>query len=169
LALDAKVTAAGALDGLKFHHERMLKTPNTIASHILIRLAYEIGTAALQDQVVELLFAGYFTLGRDIGDVKVLADIGAEAGIERETTLAAIRDPASERAVVEDEGLARRLHLNGVPSLVLNGHYLFSGAQPSSVILQTLRAASVDQWGKTATRSDARERDGSIDPGEYPH
>jgi hypothetical protein len=43
------------------------------------------------------------------------------------------------------------------------------GAQPSSVILQTLRAASVDQWGKTATRSNARERAGSIDQREYPH
>jgi predicted DsbA family dithiol-disulfide isomerase len=142
LALDAQVASAGAADGLRFHHELMAKTPNTLASHILIRLAHEIGGATLQDRVVEALFAAYFTLGRDVGDAQVLADIGQAAGIDRAVTLAALEKPANSAAVTEDEKLARRLGLNGVPSIVLKGQYLFSGAQPVSTIVTALREAS---------------------------
>ena len=35
LELDAQVKAAGAEDGVVFHHERIEKTPNTVASHVL--------------------------------------------------------------------------------------------------------------------------------------
>jgi len=142
LALDAQVASAGAADGLQFHHELMAKTPNTIASHILIRLAYEIGGATLQDRVVEALFAAYFTLGRDVGDAQVLADIGQAAGIDRAVTFAALEKPANSAGVTEDEDLVRRIGLNGVPSIVLNGEYLFSGAQPVSTIVTALREAS---------------------------
>lgn len=141
LALDAQVEAVGAADGLEFHHERMRKTPNTVASHVLINLAWEIGGAALQDRVVEALFAGYFTEGRDVGDPQVLAGIGTEAGLDQARVLAAIADPARAKAVLEEEALARKHQLNGVPSIILEGHYLFSGAQPVPVIVQTLLQA----------------------------
>ena len=62
-ALDAQVTEAGASAGLVFRHDLMAKTPNTVASHALIRLAHETGGAATQDRVVEALFSAYFTLG----------------------------------------------------------------------------------------------------------
>jgi predicted DsbA family dithiol-disulfide isomerase len=142
LALDAQVASAGAADGLQFHHELMAKTPNTLASHILIRLAHEIGGATLQDRMVEALFAAYFTLGRDVGDTQVLAGIGQAAGIDRAVTFAALEKPANSAGVTEDENLARRIGLNGVPSIVLNGEYLFSGAQPVSTIVTALREAS---------------------------
>ena len=142
LALDAQVASAGAADGLQFHHELMAKTPNTLASHILIRLAHEIGGATLQDRMVEALFAAYFTLGRDVGDAQVLAGIGQAAGIDRAVTFAALEKPANSAGVTEDEDLVRRIGLNGVPSIVLNGEYLFSGAQPVSTIVTALREAS---------------------------
>jgi len=142
LALDEQVASAGASDGLQCHHELMAKTPNTLASHILIRLAHEIGGATLQDRMVEALFAAYFTLGRDVGDAQVLAGIGQAAGIDRAVTFAALEKPANSAGVTEDENLARRIGLNGVPSIVLNGEYLFSGAQPVSTIVTALREAS---------------------------
>jgi predicted DsbA family dithiol-disulfide isomerase len=140
-ALDAQVAAAGAGDGLAFRHDLMARTPNTLASHILIRLAHEIGGAALQDRIVEALFAAYFTQGRDVGDPAVLADLGAKAGLNRELLTARLADPANADAVAYDENLARGLGLNGVPSVVLEGHYLFSGAQPTPGIVRTLREA----------------------------
>jgi predicted DsbA family dithiol-disulfide isomerase len=142
LALDAQVAEAGAVAGLEFRHDRMLKTPNTVASHILISLSYDVGGAALQDRIVEALFAGYFTQGRDVGDPEILAAIGAGAGMDRAQILAAVADPERSALVLQDESLARKLHLNGVPSIVLDGRYLFSGAQPVSAIVQTLREAT---------------------------
>lgn len=141
-ALDAQVAAASASAGLVFRHDLMMKTPNTVASHALIRLAHDIGGAAMQDRIVETLFAAYFTQGRDVGNHAVLTEIAEGAGIDRARAAAFLSDPASLDAVTYDENLARGLGLNGVPSLVLGGTYLFSGAQPVPVMLRTLREAS---------------------------
>ncbi len=64
------------------------------------------------------------------------------AGIERSGASAFLFEPASFDAEIDDEKLARGLGLNGVPSFVLGGNYLFSGAQPTSVIVLALREAS---------------------------
>jgi predicted DsbA family dithiol-disulfide isomerase len=141
-ALDAQVTEAGASAGLVFRHDLMAKTPNTVASHALIRLARETGDAAMQDRVVEALFSAYFTQGLDVGDPAVLADLAEGAGIERSRASAFLSEPASFDAVIDDEKLARGLGLDGVPSFVLGGNYLFSGAQPTSVMVRALREAS---------------------------
>jgi predicted DsbA family dithiol-disulfide isomerase len=141
-ALDAQVTEAGASAGLVFRHDLMAKTPSTVASHALIRLARETGDAAMQDRVVEALFSAYFTQGLDVGDPAVLADLAEGAGIERSRASAFLSEPASFDAVIDDEKLARGLGLNGVPSFVLGGNYLFSGAQPTSVMVRALREAS---------------------------
>lgn len=141
-ALDAQVAAAGAEDGLVFRHDLMARTPNTVASHALIRLAHELGDAELQDRVVEALFAAYFTQGRDVGDPAVLADLAEAAGMDRTRVATYLADPASAAAVRRDEALARRLDLHGVPSIVLDGHHLFSGALPTPSIVQALREAS---------------------------
>ena len=124
-ALDAQVTEAGASAGLVFRHDLMATTPNTVASHALIRLAHETGDATMQDRVVEALFSAYFTQGLDVGDHAVLADLAEGAGIKRSRASAFLSEPASFDAVIEDEKLARGLGLNGVPSFVLGGNYLF--------------------------------------------
>lgn len=156
-ALDAQVAAAGRPVGLDFQHERMERTPNTVASHILVRLAYEAGGAVMQDAVVEALFRSYFTEGRNVGDSQVLADLGASAGLDRDAVLAALGDPAQAEAVVREEGLARSLGLNGVPSFVLEGHYLFSGAQPVQAMVKALRGAAAALTSKDAP-ADASEK-----------
>ena len=141
-ALDVQVAAAGAAAKLQFRHDLMQRTPNTVASHVLIRLAHELGGAACQDRVVEALFRAYFTGGQDIGDAQVLAELGAKAGIDRARILATVGDAASTEAVLKEEGLARGLRIDGVPSFVLEGHLMFSGAQPAATMVRVLRDAS---------------------------
>ena len=53
-ALDARVAAVGAGDGLAFRHDLMARTPNTFDAHRLVWLAGREGT---QDAVVDGLFA----------------------------------------------------------------------------------------------------------------
>ena len=62
--------------------------------------------------------------------------------IERSRAPAFLSEPASFDAVIDDEKLAHSLGLNGVPSFVLGGNYLFSGAQPTSIMVRALREAS---------------------------
>jgi predicted DsbA family dithiol-disulfide isomerase len=153
-ALDKQVAEAGRTEGIVFRHDLMTRTPNTLASHALIRLAHTVGGQALQERVVEALFAAYFTQGRDIGDPDVLADIGEAVGLDRNRVLALLSDSASATAVVDDERLARDLGLTGVPSFVLEGHPLFSGAQPVAIMVRALRAAAADLAGRDANRVD---------------
>ena len=150
-ALDAQVAAVGAGDGLEFRHDLMARTPNTFASHVLIRLAHAIGGAVLQDRVVEALFAAYFQYGLDVGCHQVLANLAQEAGLDRAQTLAHLADPANGEAVMLDVNLASSLGLNGVPSVVCDGHPLFSGAQPTSVIIRMLREAARSQNARDLT------------------
>lgn len=81
LALDAQIISTGKLEGITFDFTRVERTPNTLDAHRLIWLAGEHG---VQDAVVERLFRGYFTEGKDLGDRAVLAAIASEAGLVRD-------------------------------------------------------------------------------------
>src|SRR5450631_4138742 len=78
--LDAGVVAVGKEEGIHFAFDRIERTPNTLDAHRLIWLADK---EEVQDVVVEALFRGYFTEGRDISNRQTLIDVVAEAGLDR--------------------------------------------------------------------------------------
>ena len=136
---DAQVAAAGAQEGIDFHHELMARTPNTFAAHRLIWLAKREGD---QDRLVEALFRAYFVEGRDIGNSVLLADLAASAGIARERAEAFLAGDEGADEVRGAEIAAQRQGVAGVPTFVVNGRAAFSGAQRSEVMLaHLLRAA----------------------------
>jgi predicted DsbA family dithiol-disulfide isomerase len=138
--LDAQVASAGAAAGLEFRHDRMLRTPNTLDAHRLVRLAGARGAAA-QGALVEALFRAYFQEGQDIGDRATLAAIATTAGMEAAEVAAFLASgEAAEEVLAEDAGF-RRLGLSGVPTFALKGHVLFSGAMPAERMAQALRTA----------------------------
>ncbi len=139
--LDAQVAAAGAAAGLEFRHERMLRTPNTVAAHRVIALAAEEGGAALQNRVVEALFQAYFHDGRDIGTAAELAAIAGEAGMDPTSVANHLASDAGEAQVLGEDAGFRQLGLSGVPTFALQGHVLFSGAMPPETMASALRQA----------------------------
>lgn len=138
-ARDAEVAAAGAAVGLEFRNDLITRTPNTRASHVLIALSRELGGPVIQNGMVEALFSGYFTRGLDVSDHAVLSDLGEAVGLDREVVRNALTDPVRFDAIERDEGLMRGLGLNSVPSVMLDGQFLFAGAQPASMIVRMLR------------------------------
>jgi predicted DsbA family dithiol-disulfide isomerase len=148
--MDAHVTAQAAGEGLEFHLDRIIRTPNTEAAHRLIWLAGRAGGPALQDAVVERLFAAYFTEGQDIGDEAVLARLGEAAGLDAAARLLA--DPAAAQAVAAGLDWAGQVGLSGVPSVIGGNMLLFSGAQPSDQVAATLRALAAHLAANGATR-----------------
>jgi predicted DsbA family dithiol-disulfide isomerase len=136
--LDAQVADAGRQAGLEFHHDRMERTPNTFDAHRLIWLA---GQTDRQDAVVEGLFRGYFGEGRDIGDRQVLADIADHAGMHCAEILAFLDSTQGTGPVETAEAAAKNAALSGVPTFVVNGQALFSGAFRSDVMIERIRAA----------------------------
>jgi len=132
LDLDAKLAAVGAGEGIALNFDRMERTPNTFDAHRLIRLAGERG---VQDAVVEALFRAYFTDGSDIGDRKVLLDVAAGAGLDRERAEAELDSDDSAAAIRTEEAEARRLGVEGVPFFVLNGELALTGAREPEAFL----------------------------------
>ncbi|MBS7789557.1 DsbA family oxidoreductase [Roseococcus sp. SDR] len=126
--LDANVAQAGRGVGLEFRHDRMLRTPNTIAAHRLIRWAGE-----KQNEMVEALFQAYFHDGKDIGDHATLAAIAATLDLDAAAFLASDEHEAEVRA---EDAHFRRIGINGVPSFALDGQVMFSGAYPAEHMAQ---------------------------------
>lgn len=130
-----RVREAGQTVGIDFDFKSIPRTPNTIDAHRLIGVA---GRAGKQDAVVEALFRAYFLEGRDIGSHDVLAGVAAAAGLEEKT----IRDYLAGRDDVDrvgnEDALARRMGIQGVPCFILNRKYAISGAQEPAVFLEAI-------------------------------
>jgi predicted DsbA family dithiol-disulfide isomerase len=105
-----------------------------VEAHRAIRAAGQVG---LQDAMVERLFAAYFQEGQDIGDTAVLARLATEAGLDAKL-LTGITGRAE---VLAEDAAARAAGLNGVPSFLLKGYLLFSGAMPAEQMAQQFRKA----------------------------
>ena len=65
----------------------------------------------------------------------MLARLAAEVGIDAQ---AALTEEKYAEAVREDEDLARRIGIQGVPYFVLDRKFGVSGAQPAELLLQAL-------------------------------
>lgn len=137
-ALEARLIAVGAAEGIPFAFDGIERTPNTLNSHRLIWLARHQGA---QDRVVEALFQGYFLQARDIGDPQVLLDIGCTSGLDPRQIEALLQGDTGLAEVEQEEERARVLGISGVPHFVLNGRSALSGAQPSEVMAEAVRQA----------------------------
>ncbi|WP_170979157.1 DsbA family oxidoreductase [Roseomonas sp. HF4] len=136
--LDAQVAEAGRAAGVAFRHDLMLRTPNTVEAHRLIRLA---GDAGVQHDVAERLFRAYFQEGKDIGDPAVLAEQGAAAGMPADALAAFTAGEAAREEVVGESLALARAGISGVPSFLLDRHLLFSGAMPAERMAEGFRRA----------------------------
>jgi predicted DsbA family dithiol-disulfide isomerase len=132
-----RLQGAGHAAGIEFHFERIDRSPNTLDSHRLIRLAAAHGK---QDAAVEALFQSYFIKGEDIGNREVLAAIAKELDLNED--MQSWFESDAESGVVRDEDRsARRLGISGVPFFIFEQRYALSGAQPVDVFVQALHTA----------------------------
>ncbi len=131
----AAVAAAGKTEGIEFDFDSITRMPNSLNSHRLIRYA---GSTGREAEVVEALYKAYFSQGLDIGDVEVLADLGASFGLEREPLLGYLASDADAASVLNDNARAHRLGVNGVPCLILDGSYALAGAQEPDILLRLI-------------------------------
>ncbi|HMI97123.1 MAG TPA: DsbA family oxidoreductase [Micropepsaceae bacterium] len=136
--LDAQMTEMGESEGISFHFDLMARTPNTFNAH---RLIWWLRPTGGQDALVEGLFRAYFTEGRDIGSQDVLRDLAVEAGMEREAASAFLQGDEGALQVSQEEEVARRAGLSGVPAFILNRRPLLVGAHPPEIIASALRRA----------------------------
>jgi len=137
--LDARVIAVGQEEGNDFAFERIERTPNTLDAHRLIGLADKEG---VQDAVVEALFMGYFTDGRDISNRQTLLDVVAEVGLDREMAEAVLNSDDGREAINETGELSQQHRVDSVPFFVINGQITLGGAQPPEAFMEALGQTS---------------------------
>jgi len=139
---------AGQAEGIDFAFEKILRTPNTINSHRLIRWSHSAG---VQDAVVERLFRGYFLEGADIGDIKVLAQLGAEAGMDAELVEELLNSDADREKVEHEDTMARKIGINGVPTYLIGGKVLVTGAQDAEHLVHVIDRVAAELEPAAAT------------------
>ena len=132
-AFFARIEAAGAGEGIAFAFDRIVRTPNTVQAHRLIRLGQQLER---QDAVVEALFEGYFTAGADIGDSAVLVGLAERAGLPPADVERYLAGDQDRELVLGEDDAARRMGINGVPCFILEQQYAISGAQEPEVLAE---------------------------------
>ena len=137
--LDARVAEAGRAAGLDFRHDLMKWTPNTIDCHRLIWFA---GREGKQEQVVEGLFQAYFHEGRNIGDLAMMTDIAEKAGLDRARVEKLLESDEGQDEVMRELAKARHLGISGVPTFLIGGEPVISGAAPPETLAQAIASAA---------------------------
>ena len=138
---------AGRGEGIPFAFDRIKRTPNTLASHRLLRLA----AGSRQGVLAEALFTAYFLRGADIGDKRVLADIAVGVGLGQAEVEAFLDGRSETDAVLAEDAQARRQGINGVPCFVFNGRFALSGAQEPEALYQLFDLAREDDRARLET------------------
>ena len=106
------------------------RIPNTLNAH---RLIYWAGLEGRQTPMVSAQFRAYWVEGRDIGDLTVLADIAAEAGMDRDMVARLLGTDADLAEIQTREAHARERGINAVPTFLIAGQYVLSSAQSPEV------------------------------------
>ena len=134
-----RVKAVGASVGIDFHFDGIVRQPNTLKAHALIDVS-EPG--AEQDSVVQALFDAYFIDNLDLTQDPVLAQVGAQAGLDAERVQQALTDTGLLDQVAQTDAQARELGISGVPFFIFNRQFAVSGAQEPEQLLEAMQQAA---------------------------
>jgi predicted DsbA family dithiol-disulfide isomerase len=122
-------------EGLNFNLNKIKKTPNTVLSHLLIKLAE---LTNVQNQVKEKIYQAYFIEGLDIGNKEILINIATEFNI-KESEVNNFFNPDNFRKVNSYIGIEKEKEINGVPFFEIRKDFV-SGAQSTTNLKDLIKA-----------------------------
>lgn len=137
-----KIRKVGSTVGIDFAFDRIVRTPNTIEAHRLIR--YANGTPQAET-VVELLFRRYFVEGGAIDDADSLVSLAIAAGLDADSVTAYLDSDEDLLAVKQEDSAARHLGIQGVPCFIINNQYALSGAQEPEAFFPIFEIAAQER------------------------
>ena len=134
-AMYDRMTEEANKEDLNFNLNNIKKTPNTVLSHLLIKLAKQTN---VQNQVKEKIYHSYFIDGFDIGDKKFLIEIGKDFGIKEDVINNFFNSENIEK-VNSYILIAKEKQINGVPFFEIEKDFI-SGAQSSTDLESVIKA-----------------------------
>ena len=122
-----RMTEEANREGLNFNLDNIKKTPNTVFSHLLIKLAEQ---SSVHNEVKEKIYHSYFVEGLDIGNKEILINIGKEFNI-REDLINNFFNLENVEKVNSYIVIAKEKRIKGVPFFEIGKDFV-SGAQSSA-------------------------------------
>jgi len=122
-------------ENLNFDLDKIKKTPNTVFSHLLIKLAER---SNVHIEIKEKIYQSYFINGLDIGDKEILINIGKKFNINADV----INNFFNSKNIEEVNSyipVAREKKINGVPFFEI-GTDVISGAQSSANLKDVIKS-----------------------------
>ena len=147
-AMIDRMVDVGRSVGLELRFDRVRPT-NTFVAHRLLAWAVGFGR---QTDLEERLFAAYLNEGLAISEHDVLCGLAESVGLDPEAAAVVLESDAHADEVRQDQALAARLGVRGVPFFVLDQRYAVSGAQPAEELLAAMRQATDDLSPASAAR-----------------
>ena len=130
-----RMTTEANLEGLNFKLNNIKKTPNTVLSHLLIKLAE---LTNVQNEIKEKIYQSYFFEGLDIGNKEILINIATEFNI-KESEINNFFNPENVEKVNSYIGIAKEKEINGVPFFEIGKDFV-SGAQSTTNLESVIKA-----------------------------
>lgn len=121
--------------GLDYHMDTLILT-NTFDAH---RLTMYAKTQGLMKEMTEQILHAHFTESKHIGDHETLTNLAVEVGLDREAVEKLLSSDKFADAVRADEQKAQEYGIRAVPFYLINKKYAITGAQPTDVLVQTLK------------------------------
>ena len=122
------VTFVAAQDNITFNMDIALRA-NTFLAHRLLSYALLKHGAAVQILLKERIMDAYFTDGKNIGDIDVLADCAESAGINRAEAHTFLNSDELVDEVRSEIAEAAEYGVTAVPTFIINGQWSVPGAQ----------------------------------------
>jgi predicted DsbA family dithiol-disulfide isomerase len=135
--MNAYVTQMAKESGLVYNLDKAV-VANSFDAH---RVSHLAKLHHVQNELEELLFAAYFTEGKNTADHEVLTALAVQAGIPESEVKRVLNSSEYSSEVKKDVEEAQAIGVRGVPFFVFNRKYAVSGAQPVETFLKTLEAA----------------------------
>ena len=130
-----RIENAGRLAGIKFNFNKIQVQPNSLQAHRLIAF---IQTKKPNADIVEAIFRNFFIDGQDIGEPLVLEKIGLNYNISKTEIIRYMSSNENRRKLFEENKIAQKMGIQGVPFFIFNDKIAVSGAQPVGILQQAL-------------------------------
>jgi len=140
-----RIRQMGGEDGLTFNFDAIEVAPNTADAHRLILWTQDQDGPEAADTMATALFQAYFTDGRNVSDLAVLADCAAEVMGDAEEVRALLDGDDYADAVRESQHQAQHQGVTGVPCYVFDGQRAVTGAQPVEAFLEVVDALQAER------------------------
>ncbi|MDD8021913.1 MAG: DsbA family oxidoreductase [Paracoccaceae bacterium] len=120
------VLEAAAESGITLNLAAIDWMPNTVNA---LRLLHWAGVEGCQTRVMSALMRAFWHEGRNIGDLEVLTEIGANSGLDRALIARLLASDADRDTVLAHDAHARERGVRAMPTFILGEQHVIEGAQ----------------------------------------